>query len=143
MVAASESSSFDGAHADLTERIIGCAFNVHNELGSGFVEVISENALAIEFERQGIVFQRQVPVEVRYADQLVGQHRLDLLVEGKVIVELKAKDAFSEADTANVLSYLKATNLCIALLLNFGTPKLKIKRLGNIEPRIKSSFTSV
>lgn len=128
----SEVSSFDGAHADLTERIIGCAFNVHNELGSGFVEAIYENALAIEFERQGIVFQRQVSIDVRYAGQLVGQHRLDLLVEDKVIVELKAKDAFSEADTANVLSYLKATNLCIALLLNFGVPRLKIKRLGNI-----------
>lgn len=129
--------SFDGVHSELTERIIGCAFRVHNALGCGFVEAVYEGALAIEFEREGIAFGRQVGVEVKYAGQAVGLHRLDLLADGKVIVELKAKEAFTDADIASVLSYLKATNLRIALLLNFGTPRLKVKRLGNIEPRIK------
>lgn len=125
--------SFDGAHVDLTKRIIGCAYTVHSALGPGFVEAIYENALAVEFERQDICFQRQLEVDVRYAGKSVGLHRLDVLVEGKVIVELKAKDAFSESDIASVLSYLKATDLQIALLLNFGTPMLKVKRLGNAD----------
>ena len=132
-----ETDSFDGAHAELTERIIGCAYNVHNELGPGFIEAIYENALAVELEKQGIHFKRQVPVNVFYSGRQVGMHRLDLTAEDKVIVELKAKDSFSESDEANVLSYLKATGFTIALLLNFGTPSLKIKRLG-LDPRWKS-----
>lgn len=130
--------SFDGAHKELTERIIGCAFRVHSDLRSGFVEAIYENALAIEFQRQGILFKRQCPVDVYYAGAVVGQHRLDMLVEDKVIVELKAKAAFTDADISSVYSYLKATDIYIALLLNFGTPRLEIKRLGNIDPKLKA-----
>lgn len=129
---------FDGVQKDLTERIIGCAFTVHNALGPGFVEMIYENALSIEFERKGILFKRQCPVDVSYAGTVVGQHRLDMLVEDMVVVELKAKDAFTDADIASVLSYLKATDLSIALMLNFGTPRLQIKRLGNMEPKLKA-----
>ena len=125
--------SFDGVHSELTERIIGCAFKVHSSLGPGFVEAIYENALAIELAQASIEFGRQVEIAVAYAGQQIGLHRLDLLVDGRVIVELKAKEAFSESDQASVLSYLKATNLRIALLLNFGTPRLTIKRLGNAE----------
>lgn len=106
---------------------------MHNALGSGFVESIYENALMIELEASGLDAKRQVPVKVCYQDQVVGTHRLDLLVQDAVIVELKAKEAFTEADVASVLSYLKATGMTIALLLNFGTPRLQIKRLGNIE----------
>lgn len=132
-----KADSFDGAHAELTERIIGCAYTVHNELGPGFIEIVYENALAIELEKAGISFKRQVPVNVYYSGRQVGMHRLDLTAEDKVVVELKAKDSFSESDEANALSYLKATGLTIGLLLNFGTPSLKIKRLG-LDPRWKS-----
>ncbi len=134
----SDIASFDGMHKELTERIIACAFKVHRTLLSGFVESVYENALAVEFERQGIPFKRQVPIEVRYAGKVVGQHRLDLLVDDKVVVELKAKEALTEADFSQADSYLRATGLYVALVLNFGTPKLEIKRRGNIDGKIKA-----
>lgn len=83
---ADQRDSFDGIHADLTERIIGCAYKVHNELGPGYVEAIYENALAIELEKEDIRFKRQVPVNVFYCGIQVGSHRLDLTAEDKVIV---------------------------------------------------------
>ena len=90
-----------------------------------------ENALAIELELNGILFERQLEVKLTYAGHLVGVHRLDMLVEGKVIVELKAKDQLVDADRATTLSYLKATGVRLALILNFGKDKLDIKRLAN------------
>jgi GxxExxY protein len=118
-------------HADLSRKIIGCALAVHRALGPGFVESVYENALAIEMEKQDLAFARQVEVKVIYAGQQVGLHRLDMLLENKIIVELKAKEQISDSDKATTLSYLRATQKDLALILNFGTPRLVIKRLAN------------
>lgn len=126
-------TDFDGLYKDLTNQIIGCAIRVHRTLGPGFLESVYENALAIELEQAGISFTRQLQVDLIYAGRTVGVHRLDMLVDDKVIVELKAKDQIAEADKATTLSYLKATKKSLALIINFGKPKIDIKRLGNIE----------
>ena len=126
-------ADFDGLYADLTDRIIGCAVNVHKTLGPGFVESVYENALAIEMSEQGIPFQQQLQVQLTYSGHVVGLHRLDMLVDDKVVVELKAKEQISESDRATTLSYLKATSKSLALIINFGKPRVEIKRLGNTE----------
>lgn len=131
----SERNGFEGLYADLTERIIGCAIEVHRALGPGFLESVYENALAIELESSGIPFVRQKQIELTYAGRMVGIHRLDMLVDNKVIVELKAKDEVCAADKATVLSYLKATGKGLALIVNFGKPTIEVKRFGNKDPK--------
>lgn len=113
-----------------TNRILGAAIRVHRELGPGFLESVYEEALAIEFAEQGIAFERQKPVAVMYRGQHVGEHRLDYLVEGRVVLELKAISDLLDVHFAIVRSYLRATNLNDALLLNFAAPTLTIKRFG-------------
>jgi GxxExxY protein len=114
----------------LTERIISAAIRVHKELGPGFLEAMYEEALAIELAAAGLTFERQKLLPVFYREHLIGEHRLDFLVEGKVIVELKAISALDDIHFANVRSYLKAANLEDALLLNFATARLTVKRVG-------------
>ncbi len=117
-------------NAELTERIIGAAIGVHRELGPGFLESIYEESLAIEFARLGIEFVRQKPVPILFREHHVGEHRLDFLVEGTVVVELKAVSAIEDIHFAIVRSYLKAAQLDDALLLNFAATKLVVKRIG-------------
>ena len=111
-----------------TERIIGCAFRVSNTLGSGFLEKVYENALAIELRKSGLDVKQQAPVRVLYDGIVVGEYFADLLVSDAVIVELKAVNEFSDAHAAQCLNYLKATDLPICLLLNFGKPRVEVKR---------------
>ena len=113
----------------LTERIIGCAYRVGNALGSGFVEKVYENALAIELQKEGLEARQQASIQVRYQGELVGDFAADLLVENQVIVELKAVKALDEVHVAQCLNYLKASGLRLCLLLNFGKPKVEIKRV--------------
>ena len=113
---------------DLTDWIIAAAIRVHRELGPGFLESIYEEALAVEFALSGIQFIRQKPVPLFYKDHQIGEHRLDFLVEDKIIVELKAVSALEGIHFAIGRSYLKATNLEDGLLLNFATIPLTIKR---------------
>ena len=115
---------------DLTERIIAAAIRVHKELGPGFLEAVYEEALAIELAAAGISFDRQKLLPIFYREHLIGEHRLDFLVEGKVIVELKATAALENVFYAIVRSYLKASNLEDGLLLNFASARLTIKRVG-------------
>ncbi len=115
---------------DLTERIIAAAIRVHKELGPGFLEAVYEEPLAIELSATGISFARQKLLPIFYREHLIGEHRLDFLVEGKVIVELKATAALENVFYAIVRSYLKAANLEDALLLNFASARLTIKRVG-------------
>lgn len=124
---------FDGLYADLTDRVIACAIKVHKSLGPGFLESVYEKALSIELAASGTAFVCQLPVKIKYGGQVVGEHRLDMLVDDKVVVELKAKEQIAEADKATTLSYLKATNKKLALIINFGKPTIDIKRLGNTE----------
>jgi GxxExxY protein len=128
-------AKFTGPLADLTDQVIACALNVHRALGPGFVGSVYENAMALDLEEAGLSFERQKQMKVFYKGKQVGIHRLDLLVKDLVIVELKAKEAFCDADIATVLSYLKATGKPVALLLNFGAPQLQIKRLANTASR--------
>ena len=112
----------------LTERVIGSAIEVHRRLGPGFVEAIYENALCIEMPKHGIALERQVRVPVWYEQVRVGIHRLDRLVEGQLIVELKAVQAIEDAHLMIARSYARALGKRHALVLNFGRPRLEIRR---------------
>jgi GxxExxY protein len=118
-------------HKELTAKIIEAAIEVHRVLGPGFLEAIYEEALAHEFRLRGISYERQKPIVIRYKDIVAGEQRLDLLVDGKVIVELKAIKDFEDIHLAIALSYMRATNIPVALLINFNKPRLTqgIKRL--------------
>lgn len=128
----------DLQNKDLTERIIGAAIRVHKELGPGFLEVMYEEALAIEFAAARISFDRQKLLPVFYREHLIGEHRLDFLIEQKVILELKAIAALEDIHFAVVRSYLKAANLSDALLLNFAGARLTVKRVGREYHPIKA-----
>ena len=117
---------------ELTEQIIGSAIEVHRVLGPGFLESIYEEALCHEFSLRNLLFRRQVEISVRYKDKLISGQRLDLLVQDKVVVELKALRGLPDVATAQLLSYLKASGLKRGLLINFGEQRLVdgIKRLS-------------
>ena len=108
----------------LTEKIIGAAIEVHRILGPGLLESIYEEALCHELSQQGIHYEKQVPMEIAYKGHIIQGQRIDLLVEKEVIVEIKALQKLPEVATAQVLSYLKASGLNRALLINFGEKRL-------------------
>jgi len=110
--------------------VIGCAMEVHNELGCGFLEAVYQEALAIEFEKQGIPFVREKSLVVTYKGvQLAKNYQVDFVCFGELIVELKAVDGLTSVHTSQVLNYLKASGLRVGLLINFGTGKLQYKRI--------------
>ncbi len=113
----------------VTERIAGCAYKVCNTLGCGFVEKVYENALVLELKKSGLKVEQQRNVNVLYDGVVVGEFAADLLVEDRVIVELKAAKALDEVHVAQCLNYLKASGLHVGLLLNFGRPRLELKRI--------------
>jgi len=116
---------------DLTHRVIGCAYRVSNTLGAGFLEKVYENALAIELRKAGLRVEQQKPLPVRYDGQIVGDYVADLLVEGALLIELKAVKALDEVHVAQCINYLKAADLKLCLLVNFGSPKVEIRRIRN------------
>lgn len=118
-------SELDG----ITEKIIGCAYAVVNHLGSGFLEKVYENALAHELQKAGCAVEQQHPVQVVYDGAVVGDFAADLLVEDRVLVELKAAKALDDIHKAQCLNYLKATGLHVCLLINFGAPRVEMKRI--------------
>jgi len=113
----------------ITEKVIGCAFTVSNTLGAGFLEKVYENALALEIQKAGLQVVQQQPTQVWYDGIGVGEYFADLLVQESVVVEIKAVKAIDDAHWAQCINYLKATSLHICLLLNFGKPRLEIKRI--------------
>jgi GxxExxY protein len=113
----------------LSERVIGCAQNVSHELGAGFLEAVYENALALELELEGIAFERQHQLDIYYKRKLIGQYQADIVVEDKLIVELKAVSSFSANHKAQVINYLRASGLNVGLLFNFGISRLGIQRV--------------
>jgi len=115
----------------VTEKIIGCIYRVSNTLGSGFLEKVYENALAIELRKSGLKAQQQYGIQVKYDGAIIGESAADLLIEEKVIIELKAAKALDEVHMSQCLNYLKATGLCVCLLVNFGKPKTEIRRIVN------------
>jgi GxxExxY protein len=115
--------------AELSQRIIGCSIQVHRSLGPGFLEKIYEEALAIEMNKAGLGFERQKIVQIHYAGIRVGEHRLDYLIESKVVLELKAAREIEDIHLATARSYLKALAVPLALVVNFAKPVLEIRRV--------------
>ena len=118
-------------HKELTRQIIGAAMEVHSTLGFGFLESVYEEALAVEFRLQDIPFDRQKSLEVCYKGEKVKQFVCDFLVRGAVLAELKAIKDLTGMEVAQVLNYLRATNMKLGLLVNFGASSLQYKRLIN------------
>jgi GxxExxY protein len=114
-------------HSELTEKIIKEAYFVFNELGYGFLEKVYENALYIRLNNQGLKTKQQYPINVFFENELVGEYCADLIVEDKVIVELKAIQELTKIHETQLVNYLKATEIEVGLLINFG-PKLEFKR---------------
>ncbi len=128
-------------YSEITEKIIGCAMKVHSTLGNGFQEVIYQRALAIELSNEGIEFAREVEMPIHYGGEEIGTRRADFLVDGKILVELKALTALEDVHLAQGINYLEAYNLEVGLLINFGARSLQVKRLLNrklkkSEPRL-------
>jgi GxxExxY protein len=115
--------------SEITESIIAAAIAVHRELGPGFLETVYEQALAVEFAIRGIAFVRQESIPLFYRDHQIGEHRIDFLVEDKIVVELKAVEALEKVHFAIVRSYLKAAGLPDSLILNFSSMPLTMKRV--------------
>jgi GxxExxY protein len=115
-------------HADLTRSIIGCAFEVINELGSGFLESVYEKAMIVALTDGGLPVEAQKPISIQYRGRPVGDFYADILVDNRVIIELKAVKAITPEHEAQVINYLNATGIRVGLLINFGSSKLEFKR---------------
>jgi len=119
----------DFKHRELTQKIIGVFYNVYNEVGHGFLESVYENAMTLALREAGLDARQQMPVAVYFRGQIVGDFRADLLVDNAVIVELKAAKSLDNTHEAQLLNYLRATDLEVGLLMNFG-PKSEFNRLA-------------
>lgn len=115
-------------HSALAERIIGCAYDVFNTLGAGFLESVYERSLLVELQHAGLNVRPQVPLNVYYRDALVGQFFADLVVDQTVIVELKSVESLAKAHEVQLVNYLVATGMSVGLLINFGTERVEIRR---------------
>jgi len=115
-------------HEPTTKAVIGCAFEVINELGAGFLESVYEKALLLALQQKGVVAVSQQACKVMFRGECVGDFYADILVEGKVIVELKAVKAIAPEHQAQIINYLNATGIEVGLLINFGNPRLEYKR---------------
>jgi GxxExxY protein len=112
----------------LTYKINGAIFEVNRVLGAGFLEKVYENALVLELRRQGLKAESQVPISVLYKDEIVGEYMADILVEDRIILELKAVEQLQKVYEAQIINYLKATGIKVGILVNFKHPKADIKR---------------
>ena len=129
-------------HSAITDCIIGCFYRVYNGLGFGFLESVNEQALLIELKEAGLAVQAQAPVNVSYRGREVGDFKADIVVEGAVLLDLKAARQLEPAFEAQVLNYLRATDLEVGLLLNFG-PTPEVRRFIYDNQRKQLSVTSV
>jgi GxxExxY protein len=114
--------------SDITSKIIKCALKVHKILGNGFQEVIYQRALAIEFEKENLIFEREKEMTICYEGKEIGLRRVDFLVDGDIMVELKAITKLEDVNIAQLINYIEAYKVKIGLLLNFGAKSLEIKR---------------
>ena len=120
-------------HEEITSEIIAAFYVIYNTLGYGFLEKVYENALIFELQKRGLRVQQQMPIQVYYEGQRVGEYFADLLIEDKVILELKAAEEIIHAHETQLVNYLKATNLEVGLVLNFGAkPEFKRKIFTNV-----------
>lgn len=125
------SSKSPEAINELTHKIIGCAMQVHNTLGSGFQEAVYQRSLAIEMKIAGLRFEREKEISIFYRNELVGNRRVDFFVEESVMLELKAVDTINDLHKAQTINYLEAYSLADGLLINFGGLSLEFKRMYN------------
>lgn len=116
---------------EISEKIIGCCYAVSNTLGAGFLEKIYENALSHELRKNGHVVEQQKAIIVRYDGVIMGEYFADVLVDQCIVVEIKTVKALDDAHRAQCLNYLRATNLKLGLVVNFGDPKVEIMRVVN------------
>ena len=124
-----DSEGSDRSFEAITEKVLQCAFRVANVLGHGYLEKVYENALAIELGLAGLAVEQQARFEVRYRDLVVGEYCPDLIVEGMVVLEVKALRALADANISQCLNYLRVTGHRVGLVLNFGTPRIQYKRV--------------
>jgi GxxExxY protein len=116
-------------HKELVYQVVGCAMKVHRELGYGFLEKVYENSLMLLLKKEGITVKQQHPVPVYFEGETVGEYFADILIEDKILIELKTVEKISKVHYAQLLNYLKATGIQLGLLINFGPQKLEYERL--------------
>ncbi|MCD4830303.1 MAG: GxxExxY protein [Anaerohalosphaeraceae bacterium] len=116
-------------YKELSYKITGLALEVHNELGCGFLEKVYENALMMLLEREKIPAKQQAPADVYFQEKVIGQYFADILIDNKIILELKTTNSITGIHKAQTLNYLKATGFKLGLIINFGRPRLEYKRL--------------
>lgn len=116
---------------ELTEIIIGCCYEVYNSLGYGFLEKVYENALCVELKQKKIKVEQQKKLTVFYKEEIVGEYIADLIVDDRVVVELKTIEKLSQIHRSQVLNYIKATNKKLGLLINFSPVTVEVKRIAN------------
>ena len=114
--------------SDIKARIIACAQKVHRVLGNGFQEVIYQRALEIEFQKEGLKFEREKEMDIIYEENLIGARRVDFLIDNDIMVELKALTKLEEVNVAQLINYIEAYKVKIGLLVNFGAKSLEVKR---------------
>jgi GxxExxY protein len=128
-------------YSDTTEKIISCFYKLYNALGYGFLEKVHKNALIIELNLAGLKTENQKPVKVFYENNIVGNHCVDVIVEDCIIVELKASEILCEENKFQLINYLKATNLEVGILLNFGKkPEMKRKVFSNSHKPLRNHY---
>jgi GxxExxY protein len=125
--------AFDGKHSDITGKIISAYFSVYNNLGYGFNEKVYENAMAVELKGFRLDVQQQAPIQVFYKDRVIGEYYADFLVNQLVLVELKAVKQLLDEHEAQLLNYLKATNIEVGLLINFGPKAQHLRKVYDNE----------
>lgn len=118
-------------YSDITEKVIGCAMRVHQKMKNGYLESVYQNCLAIELDKAGVQYTKEVELPIYYEEVKVGKRRVDFLIEEKIVVELKAQVELTNAHLAQGLNYLETHNLEIGLLINFGAKSLQFRRLIN------------
>ncbi len=121
----------DVLYPELSYRIMEAIFEVHNRLGPGFSEEIYHRATIAEIELRGIPYESEKAITILYRDKPIGTYRLDLVIDGKIILELKAVSSLNDTHKAQLVSYLKATGLRLGILINFGTPRVEYVRIVN------------
>jgi GxxExxY protein len=125
---------------ELTKKVIGCAFKVHNSLGSGYLEKVYENALRIKLSRAGLGVEQQIPIQVYYQGEVIGDFVSDLLVEKRLVVELKAIEKLTKLHEAQLVNYLTATGLDIGLLIDFGKSVQIKRKYKNFKPKVNQKI---
>jgi len=118
-------------YEDITKKILEASFEVSNELGIGYLESVYEKALLIALRQKGFRAENQVPLTVKFRGEIVGDFYVDILVEDKVLIELKSAISLTKENYAQTINYLKATEIEVGLLINFGTPKIEYRRFSN------------